>query len=429
MLRAVGGCAYQSGAKRSWRSGAAGAHDKTMSTVHNGVSPRAHAVQAAAALAASMGIGRFVYTPILPLMHTQAGLSASLGATLATANYLGYLIGALAGILIPGAVRSAAVMRTSLVVLIATLALMPTTHDGSIWFALRLVAGIASALVFMIAVSALHAHLRGQSQFLAGWGFGGVGLGIVLSGVLVFVVRFIGSWGTAWLASAGLAVVCAVAAWGLTPEPRPIITPDAPGTPSSHRWFTALVISYFLEGIGYIIAGTFLVAAIDLAAPQWVGSGAWIVVGLAAFPSCALWAWLSLRWSRPTLLLVALLIQAVGIALPAVIGGVGPALISAFLFGVTFLGIGSIALAIGAHLQFPRAVALLTAGYSVGQILGPLVVTPLLRDGYRDALLLGAAVVLGAAVAAAVLRFRFPSDLDADPRTATSTEEVVFDVR
>ncbi len=120
-------------------------------------------------------------------------------------------------------------------------------------------------------------------------------------------------------------MVCAVAAWGgLTPEPRPIITPDAPGTPSSHRWFTALVISYFLEGIGYIIAGTFLVAAIDLAALQWVGSGAWIVVGLAAFPSCALWAWLSLRWSRPTLLLVALLIQAVGIALPAVIGGVGP---------------------------------------------------------------------------------------------------------
>ncbi|MBP2525839.1 MFS family permease [Rhodococcus sp. PvP104] len=150
---------------------------------------------------------------------------------------------------------------------------------------------------------------------------------------------------------------------------------------------------------------------------------------MAAFPSCVLWAWLSLRWSRPTLLLVALLIQAVGIALPAVIGGVGPALISAFLFGVTFLGIGSIVLAIGAHLQFPRAVALLTAGYSVGQILGPLVVTPLLRDGYRDALLLGAAVVLGAAVAAAVLRFRFPSDLDADPRTATSTEEVVFDVR
>ncbi len=80
-----------------------------------------------------------------------------------------------------------------------------------------------------------------------------------------------------------------------------------------------------------------------------------------------------------TLLLVALLIQAVGIALPAVIDNVGPALISAVLFGATFLGIGSIALGIGAHLQFPRAVALLTTGYSVGQILGPLVATPLLH--------------------------------------------------
>ncbi|MET0796447.1 MAG: YbfB/YjiJ family MFS transporter, partial [Rhodococcus sp. (in: high G+C Gram-positive bacteria)] len=227
-----------------------------MTSAQSATSPRTHAVQAGAALAASMGIGRFVYTPILPLMHSQAGMSASLGATLATANYVGYLIGALAGIFIPGVVRSAAVMRTSLVVLIATLVLMPTTHDGSMWFVLRLVAGVASALVFMIAVSALHAHLRGTSHFLAGWGFGGVGLGIALSGVLVFVIRFIGTWSTAWLASATLAAVCAVVAWRLTPEPRPIITPDAPATIGSQRtrrWFTPLFISYFLEGVGYII--------------------------------------------------------------------------------------------------------------------------------------------------------------------------------
>ena len=55
-------------------------------------------LQAAAALAASMGIGRFAYTPILPLMHTQAGLSAQYGSALATANYAGYLAGALLGI-------------------------------------------------------------------------------------------------------------------------------------------------------------------------------------------------------------------------------------------------------------------------------------------------------------------------------------------
>ncbi|PBC39959.1 MFS transporter [Rhodococcus sp. ACS1] len=375
------------------------------------VSPRAHAIQAAAALAASMGIGRFVYTPILPLMHTQAGLSSSLGAALATANYVGYLVGALAGILIPGGVRSATVMRISLVVLVATLALMPTTHDGSAWFVLRLVAGIASALIFMIAVSAMLSRLRVDAQHLAGWAFGGVGAGIALSGVLVFILRSADSWRSTWWAAAALAVVCAVAAWALAPEPSPTATPSGPaahGRPRTGRWFTAVFISYFLEGIGYIIAGTFLVAAIDHTAGGWVGSGAWIVVGLAALPSCAVWAWLGRRWSQPTLLLVALLIQAVGIALPAVIDGVGPALISAFLFGATFLGVGSIALGIGTHLQFPRAVALLTTGYSVGQILGPLVVAPFLHDGYHQALLVGAAIVLAAALAAAALRFRFP---------------------
>jgi hypothetical protein len=140
-----------------------------------------------------------------------------------------------------------------------------------------------------------------------------------------------------------------------------------------------LFASYTLEGIGYIIAGTFLVAAIEQSSPGWIGSGAWVLVGLAAAPSSALWAWLGRRCSRPDLLLTALVVQAVGIALPAEAGGVAAALIAAFLFGATFLGVATIVLAAGAHLQFPRSVALLTAGYSAGQILGPLVVTPLLR--------------------------------------------------
>ncbi|WP_053757791.1 YbfB/YjiJ family MFS transporter [Streptomyces sp. AS58] len=376
------------------------------------VRPWSHVARAAAALAAGMGVGRFVYTPILPLMHTQAGLSAGNGAHLATANYVGYFLGALVGFLAPALVRSPAILRVSLVVLTATLAGMPATHSIAVWIVLRLLAGVASALIFVIAAGSLLCHLREHPAHLPGWAFGGVGGGIALSGVLVLVLRPVADWRAAWWASAALAALLTAVAWNLRPEVARAVSAEsgsaAAGGVRTHRWFTALFVSYTLEGIGYIVAGTFLVAAIGQGSAGWVGGGAWVLVGLAAVPSAALWARLGRRWSRPGLLLCALVVQAVGIALPALVGGTAAALVSAVLFGATFIGVSTLALAAGAQLRFPRSVALLTAGYSVGQIIGPLVVTPLLDHGYRQALMLASGVVLAAATAAGVLRVGFP---------------------
>lgn len=378
-------------------------------------SNRALVLRAAAALAVSMGLGRFAYTPILPLMHTQAGLSVQYGSVLATANYLGYLAGAVLGIAGPRLIRSVLVLRAGLIVLIGTLVLMAATENHAAWYALRLTAGVATALVFMVAVTAMLTRLRGRTQHLVGWGFGGIGLGIALSGAVVLALRATPDWRTAWVSCAALAFILMVFAWPLRPgQPGAPTVLRRPGDLlSTHRWFAALLASYSLEGVGYIIAGTFLVAAINETSPGWVGSGAWVLVGLAALPGPALWARLSRRWTRPTLLLAALLIQAAGIALPALAPGARPALLSAVLFGGTFLGIASLALALGAHLQYPRAVAVLTTGYSTGQILGPLVVTPLLHHGFRVALLVSAAVVLAAAAAAAALRIGFPARVGA----------------
>jgi AraC-like DNA-binding protein len=109
--------------------------------------------------------------------------------------------------------------------------------------------------------------------------------------------------------------VLSAGARNLRPEQSPS-TSDEPRS-RTHRWFSALFASYALEGVGYIIAGTFLVAAIDQDSPGWIGSGAWVIVGLAAVPSAVLWARLGRRWSHPDLLLVALVVQAVGIAAEA----------------------------------------------------------------------------------------------------------------
>lgn len=368
-------------------------------------------IQVAAAFALVMGIGRFVYTPILPLMTGQAGLSASGAALLATMNYIGYLVGAAAGIVWPRILNSRAVMQSGLAVSVVAVALMPLTHSVPIWSALRLVSGIASAVIFMAGVAALMYHLGPARAHLSGWGMAGVGVGIALSGGSVLVIRSIGSWQTAWLTAAVLGALLAAVAWPLVPE-QSRSTPgraEAKRRVRTHPWFAALLVSYTLEGIGYIIAGTFLVAAIDETAAEWVGSSAWILVGLSSSVAVVVWVALSRRIPRITLMATALAFQLVGVALPAVWETATSALVAAILFGGTFVPIAILAIGVGAELEYPRSVAILTTGYSVGQILGPLIVAPMLHDGYVGALLVGAGFVAAALVAALLLRVRYPA--------------------
>jgi len=298
-------------------------------------------------------------------------------------------------------------MRVSLIVLTAALALMPLTRDAAVWSGLRFAAGVTSAIIFVSAVGALLSGLRRSAPYLIGWGFGGIGAGIVLSGLLVLAVREVSTWHTAWWIATALTLLLTTVSWNLAPAAPPAAGATGSRT-RTHRWFVALALSYTLEGIGYIIAGTFLVALVTQAAPGRIGAGAWVVVGLAAIPGSTLWTALARRWSRPTLLASALMLQAAGIALAGLVPGPVSALVAAITFGGTFVGISSLALALGEHLQLPRAVALLTAGYGIGQIIGPLVSQPLLSTGYSAPLLLGGVIVAAATLAAAGLRIRFP---------------------
>jgi MFS family permease len=358
-------------------------------------------------LGAAMGIGRFAYTPILPLMTAQAAVTPQVAGQLATANYVGYLAGALAGTASSRLTRSATACRASLIVLVVTLAAMPFATNTIGWLAMRTIAGFTSAVVFVIAVNFLLDHLADHSPHLPGWGFGGIGIGIALSGALVLALPT-AEWQTAWWLAAASAALLSVFAWTMrgtnNPTTASAVGPTQAPRRKLDRGFAILFLCYTLEGIGYIIAGTFLVAAIRQTSSGWLGSGAWLFVGIAAAPSAALWAWLSGRWSHPKLLVAALALQAVGIALPALAGGAPAALVGAVLFGGTFIGVSTMALAAGRRWQFPGAVALLTAGYSAGQIVGPVAVTPLLAHGFQTALIAASLVVVAAAAAAALVR-------------------------
>ncbi|MFC9786192.1 YbfB/YjiJ family MFS transporter [Rhodococcus sp. NPDC127528] len=353
-------------------------------------------LRASLALAVAMGLGRFAYTPILPLMESQAGLSSESAATLATANYLGYLAGAVAAIFAHRLAGSRLSLRLSLMVLVGTLVLMTATESVGWLMVLRFVAGVASAAIFVFTARVAHQEVASGGDGV-GWVFGGVGGGITLSGLAILALGSDADWRVGWLVSAGLAAVLIPAAWTL-PAGRASVSASSGGPPASEpgarRAFGWLMAAYFCEGVGYIVSATFLVAAVaSVGTQRWLGGAVWIAVGLAALPSCVVWIRLSRRHSRAAMMTVALAVQAVAVAVSAVSGSAVVQLIGALCFGGTFMGIVMLALGEGAALVGPRAAAIGTAVYGLGQVVGPMMVAPLLGHGYSPALAVAAGVL------------------------------------
>ena len=173
------------------------------------------------ALALSQGIGRFAFTPIVPAMRDAFDLTPAELGTLASANYLGYLVGTLAIDLFP--VRSQGrILRGSLLAMVITTALMAATSTMSVWLVLRFLAGLASASAFVFGSTIVlrWIGLRDRRD-RTGWLFSGVGLGIASSGALVLGLNQATdgaeTWRAEWLALAVLAAVILSACWALLP--------------------------------------------------------------------------------------------------------------------------------------------------------------------------------------------------------------------
>jgi MFS family permease len=366
------------------------------------------------ALAVAMGVGRFAFTPILPSMRNAFGLSPSDLGALAAANYLGYLLGAIAATSPRLGRWQEPILRGSLLLVVVFTGLMATTHAPLAWLALRLLAGVASAGVFVYGSAAVLGWLaRHGRAALAGWFFSGVGVGIAAAGLVVLVVQRLriggeATWRAEWLGVTLLAVALIGPCWAWLPrEPvagRARLRPAGGG----RRWpSTALLLlgaAYFLDGVGYIVAGTFLVA-IAGAVPGLAGWGAaaWILVGMAGAPSAVLWIRAGARFGQMPALTLAYLLQGVSLALPALSDRADAAALSAILFGGTFIGITALTVAEGRRLVPPERAAstigALTAVFGVGQVIGPLLAGALAGEqgDFRLPLLVASAVVfLGA---------------------------------
>ncbi len=205
-------------------------------------------------LAAAMGIGRFAFTPMLPLMQADGSLSLQQGGYLAGANYAGYLVGAVLCVIVNS--RPAVTARLGLVAVALSTLAMAMTSSFVAWLVLRLIAGIASAMV-LVGISAWSMAVLAHTKRLAwsGWVFAGVGTGIVFAGLATLAIGAVGlasssGWlilGVTALLVAGIAGISLTdtAASALPPHSPTSEPADAPspGDRSSVTAFSALATS------------------------------------------------------------------------------------------------------------------------------------------------------------------------------------------
>lgn len=342
------------------------------------------ATAGAIAMAVAMGFGRFSYTPILPAMMTDLGLSPGDAGLIASANFVGYLAGA---ILAAYGWAHGHERRIGLSALVATtllLAAMGLSSSVLVLALIRFLAGLASAFAMIFISGIVLGHgLLARSAHVPAVHFGGVGLGIALSSLCVWASPLAGHAGLSmsegdWFTGALVGLIGTV-----------LVAALLPGVPSSGagtvrekplRWtrpLTVVTLTYALFGFGYVITATFLVAmARDKSGGHSIEFLAWLLTGLAAALSVYFWRFAVPRFGLAGVYAIGLLAEAVGLVLTVSLPLPYAPLAGGLMLGATFMMITAYGLQIGRQLapESPRrALAFMTAAFGIGQIIGPLV--------------------------------------------------------
>jgi predicted MFS family arabinose efflux permease len=354
-------------------------------------------------MAAAFGIGRFVYTPILPAMLEALGWSKAQAGLVASSNFLGYLVGAIAATREVFFAQPRKWLLIALAVSTATTMAMALHSNLALLFALRFVGGAASAFVIVCASTLILERLSAAGRgHLSAVHFAGVGVGTMASAVVVDVLENAGTgWRSLWIGSGLLALFATICVPYL-------IRPDGPAAASQVSKHNAgaaaglgnLIAAYGLFGFGYVITATFLVTIVRQTAEirpiePWI----WILFGLAAIPSVAIWSRLGTRIGLMSAFGLACLIEAIGVAATVEWVTIVGVCLGAVLLGGTYMGITALGLMAARDLsggKSQRAIGQMTASFAVGQMIGPTVAGVLFDQlaSFRVASLLAAAALL-----------------------------------
>lgn len=365
-----------------------------------------------AALAVAMGIGRFAFTPLLPMMLHDGAIDLNEGGWLATSNYLGYFIGAM----LCAYWRGLPPTRTIRLGLAATILLtlgMGLLQSQALWLLLRLLSGIASALVFVYSSGwCLQKLAQLQLPALGGVIYCGPGIGIVLTG-LASSAMVSAEWHatSGWLAFGLLATVLAFAVW------KTFSGDSGPGD-STHASFDEMaeeaapirqevrwqIIAYGMAGFGYIITATFLPVIARHALPGSVWPDFfWPLFGLCVALGALGATRIPAHADQRLLLAISFVMQAAGVIISAIFPNVAGFALGSILLGLPFTAITLFAMREARRLRSHHAaglMGLMTASYGIGQIAGPPLATQLVHTSgsFTSSLSIAAAALLIGAI-------------------------------
>ncbi|UUX96164.1 YbfB/YjiJ family MFS transporter [Aquabacterium sp. J223] len=357
--------------------------------------PAALALGGLVALGVAMGIGRFAFTPLLPMMLAERSVDLPGASLLASANYLGYLVGALACTFQPwvwrrfgwtAAVNGPALVRAGLVATVL-LTLGMALHWPAAWPWLRFAAGVASAVVFVYTSGfCLEQLARRGVPAMGALIYVGPGAGIVLSGLAAMALvqwQAPAAWG--WSTFGVLAALLTAAVWRVFDARRGVpasatAVAGAAGqaatpAPAGGGEMALLTVAYGLAGIGYIITATFLPVIARQALPPshwldlfWPLFGTGVMLGALAASRLRAGGDLRLR------LAACYVLQGAGVAASLVSPTLAGFALGSLLLGLPFTAITFFAMQEVRRvrpLQATPFMGLLTAAYGLGQIVGP----------------------------------------------------------
>ena len=373
--------------------------------------------------AVSLGITRFAYGLLLPVMKSDLAWSYTLAGAMNTVNAAGYLLGALVTPWLLKRLGAARVLLWGAVLASVFMALSGFFIDAAPLLLQRLLAGVASAFVFIaggLLAARLGTRAPQQAGLLLGLYYGGVGWGIALSALgvplLLEAARGVAhGWAWAWW---GMALLCLVAtavlAWPARILQKQELVAQTGQAPEPHlikkiswRSMAWALAGYTLFGVGYIGYMTFVIA---LLREQGASAGAvtlfYTLLGLAVVASARIWARLLDRAQGGGALALLNALLGVATVLPALTAAWPVVLASGLLFGAVFLSLVASTTAFVRHnlpsAQWAAGISAFTIVFAFGQIVGPTVVG-WIADGpgglARGLIYSAAALWLGALVA------------------------------